>query len=95
MTRSDTDNMLSVLDDYTLDSADDIALKLAEDFRHRRIEKNMTREQVAQAASVAVSNVIRFEPNSLLVLLQHNLAYGSVAHADDVQAMCPALTPVD
>ena len=40
----DMDNILSVLDNYTLESADDIALKLAEDFRHRRIEKSLTRE---------------------------------------------------
>ena len=68
MKRIDTDNMLSVLDGYTLESADDIALKLAEDFRHRRIEKNLTREQVAQAANVAVSNVIRFEQKGLVSL---------------------------
>ena len=49
----DTDNMLSVLEGYTLESADDVALKLAEDFRRRRIEKNLTREQVAEAADVA------------------------------------------
>lgn len=60
--------MLSVLDNYTLESADDIALKLAEDFRHRRIEKNLTREQVAQAANVALSNVIRFEQKGLVSL---------------------------
>lgn len=80
--RNDTDNMLSVLDSYTLDSADDIALKLAEDFRNRRIEKNMTREQVAQAASVAVSNIIRFEQKGLvslknLIALAMTLGYAS------------------
>lgn len=40
-------NILSVLDNYTFDNADDIAKKLAADFRARRIEKNMTCEQVA------------------------------------------------
>ncbi len=39
------DNILSVLNNYTLDNADDIAKALAEDFRKRRIEKNLTREQ--------------------------------------------------
>lgn len=65
---ADTNNILSVLDGYTLESADDIALKLSEDFRHRRIEKNLTREQVALAANVAVSNVIRFEQKGLISL---------------------------
>ena len=43
----DMNNILSLLDNYTFDNADDIARMLADDFRKRRIEKNMTREQVA------------------------------------------------
>ena len=64
----ETDNMLSVLDNYTLESIDDIADKLREDFRRRRIEKNLTRDEVAQAANVAVSNIIRFEQKGLISL---------------------------
>ena len=65
---TDTDNILSVLDNYTLESADDIALKLAEDFRHRRIEKSLTREELAQTAEIAVSNLVRFEQKGLISL---------------------------
>ena len=68
MNRVDTDNMLSVLDNYTLESIDDIADKLREDFRRRRIEKNLTREEVAQAANIAVSNIVRFEQKGLISL---------------------------
>lgn len=64
----ETDNMLSVLDGYTLESVDDVSQKLAEDFRRRRIEKNLTREQVAEMADVAVSNVVRFEQKGLVSL---------------------------
>ena len=52
----DSNNILSVLDNYTFETVDDIALKLAEDFRRRRIEKNLTREEVAQLADVALSS---------------------------------------
>ena len=61
-------NILSVLDNYTFDKVDDIAKKLAADFRARRIEKNMTREQVAEKSGVAVSNIIRFEQKGLISL---------------------------
>ena len=61
-------NILSVLDNYTFDNIDDIAKKLAADFRARRIEKNMTREQVAEKSGVAVSNIIRFEQKGLISL---------------------------
>ena len=55
------DNMLSVLESYMLDNPDDVAKGIADDFRKRRIEKNITREEVAEKSGVAVSNIIRFE----------------------------------
>ncbi len=41
---------------------------MANDFRKRRIEKNLTREQVAEKANVAVSNIVRFEQKGLISL---------------------------
>lgn len=67
------DNILSLLNNYTLDNADDIAKALADDFRKRRIEKNLTREQVAEKSGVALSNIIRFEQKGLISL--KNLIY--------------------
>ena len=61
-------NILPLLDNYTFDNADDIARMLADDFRKRRIEKNMTREQVAEKSGVAVSNIVRFEQKGLISL---------------------------
>lgn len=64
----DMNNILSLLNNYTFDNADDIARMLADDFRKRRIEKNMTREQVAEKSGVAVSNIVRFEQKGLISL---------------------------
>ena len=64
----DMNNILSLLDNYTFDNADDIARMLADNFRKRRIEKNMTREQVAEKSGVAVSNIVRFEQKGLISL---------------------------
>ena len=61
-------NILSLLESYTLDNADDITRALAEDFRKRRVEKNLTREQVAEKSGVAVSNIVRFEQKGLVSL---------------------------
>lgn len=61
-------NILSLLDSFLLEGVDDIAKKLANDFRARRIEKNLTREQVAEKSGVAVSNIIRFEQKGLISL---------------------------
>lgn len=56
------------MEGYTLDNADDIARALADDFRKRRVEKNLTREQVAEKSGVAVSNIVRFEQKGLVSL---------------------------
>ena len=61
-------NILSVLENYTLDNADDIAKAIADDFRKRRIEKNLTREQVAEKSGVAIANIVRFEQKGLISL---------------------------
>lgn len=64
----DTNNMLSVLDNLTLDNPDNISIDIASDFRRRRIEKNLTRDEVAQKAGIAVSNIVRFEQKGLISL---------------------------
>ena len=60
--------MLSVLESYLLNNVDDIGKQIAADFRHRRVEKGLTREQVAEQAGVAVSNVARFEQKGFISL---------------------------
>ena len=60
--------MLSVLDSYTIQSVDDVAMKLASDFRRRRIERNLTRDQLAGMAQISVSNIVRFEQKGLISL---------------------------
>ncbi|MCQ2290028.1 MAG: helix-turn-helix domain-containing protein [Muribaculaceae bacterium] len=61
-------NILSLLENYTLDNINDIAMSMADDFRKRRIEKNLTRKQVAEMSGVAVANIVRFEQKGLISL---------------------------
>ena len=68
MEDSNTANILSVLDTFAMETPGDIAMKLARDFRQRRIEKGMTREQIAQMAKVPTGNVARFEQKGLISL---------------------------
>ena len=63
-----TDNMLSVLEGFTSYNEDEIAKQLASDFRQRRVEKGLTREQLAEQSRVAVSNIVRFEQKGLISL---------------------------
>ena len=61
-------NILSILDSVIFESPDEIAKKITQDFRARRIEKNLTREQIALKSGVAVSNIVRFEQKGLISL---------------------------
>src|SRR5574344_3057060 len=68
MIMQETNNILAILDNYLHDNPDEIAKEMAKDFRKRRIEKNLTREQVADKSGVAVSNITRFEQKGLISL---------------------------
>ncbi|WP_300505098.1 helix-turn-helix domain-containing protein [uncultured Duncaniella sp.] len=66
-----TNKILSILDAYMADNPGDIGKGIAEDFKRRRVERGMTREEVAREAGISVSNLIRFERTGLISL--HNL----------------------
>ena len=61
-------NILSILDNFTFTNADDIASIIAKDFKKRRLEKNLTRDQISEMSGVAVSNIVRFEQKGLISL---------------------------
>jgi|GEM_PF-48217 len=61
-----SDYILAILDGFTLDNADDIALGVAENFRKRRVEKNITRQRIAELSGVPLSTVARFEQKGLI-----------------------------
>ena len=66
--RQETADILAKLDEYTFTDTDDIARVIAADFRKRRIEKNLTREEISSHSGVALSNVARFEQKGLISL---------------------------
>ena len=63
---NNSNNILSVLDNFTLDNPDDIMMQVAENFRKRRVEKNITRQRIAELSGVPLSTVARFEQKGLI-----------------------------
>ncbi len=49
-----------------LDNPDDIMMQVAEDFRKRRVEKNITRQRMAELSGVPLSTLARFEQKGLI-----------------------------
>ena len=80
-------NMLSVLDNFTLDNSEDIAMQVAESFRKRRVEKNITRQRIAQLSGVPLSTVARFEQKGLIAfdsLIKLAMALGYTSEIKDL-----------
>ena len=63
-----SNQILSLLENFTLTRWEDISADIASDFRRRRIEKNLTRKQIAEKANVALPTVARFEQRGLISL---------------------------
>lgn len=64
----DNNNFLSLLEGFTFTDSDDVAKDMAADFRKRRIEKNLTREEIANKSGVPLGSVARFEQKGLVSL---------------------------
>ncbi len=77
-----SNNMLSIFDSFTLDDVDDIMKQVAGNFRKRRVEKNITRQRMAELSGVPLSTLARFEQKGLiafesLIKLANALGYSS------------------
>lgn len=64
----ESNNMLSLLDGFMLDNPEDIGLAIAEDFRRRRVEKNITRQRMAEMSEVPISTLARCEQKGQIAL---------------------------
>lgn len=66
MVDSNSANFLALLEGFTLDNAEDISREVAENFRKRRVEKNITRQRISELSGVPLSTVARFEQKGLI-----------------------------
>jgi len=84
---SNSNNILSVLNNFTLDNADDIMMHVAENFRKRRVEKNITRQRMAELSGVPLSTLARFEQKGLIAfesLIKLAMALGYTSEIKDL-----------
>ena len=61
-------NMLSLLDSLMPEPAEDVARRIADDFRQRRVEKGLTRSDIAKKSGISLANITRFEQKALISL---------------------------
>lgn len=79
--------MLAVLGGFVLDNARDIAMEVAQDLRRRRVEKDITRRQLAARSGVPLANIARFEREGKISfdgLIRLSMALGYVSEVKSV-----------
>lgn len=82
-----SNNLLSLLEGFKLDNADDIAKEVADNFRKRRVEKNITRQCISEMSGVPLSTVARFERKGFISfesLIKLALALGYVGDVSNL-----------
>ncbi len=70
-----------------LDNAEDIMMLVAENFRRRRVEKNITRQRMAEMSDVPLSTLARFEQKGLIAfesLVKLAMALGYTSEIKDL-----------
>lgn len=85
MQQQNSDNILSVLDNFVLDNADDIARQVADSFRKRRVEKNITRQRISELSGIPLSTVARFEQRGLIAFESLIKLAMALVYAPDVR----------
>ncbi len=84
---SKTNSILSVLDGFTLDTPEALGRRVADNFRRRRVEKNITRQRISELSGVPVSTVARFEQKGLIAfesLIRLAMALGYTSEIKDL-----------
>lgn len=68
-----------------MNNADDISQQVAESFRKRRVEKNITRQRISELSGVPLSTVARFEQKGRIAF--ESLVRLALGYAQDVRAL--------
>lgn len=84
---TDNDNILSLLDSFTLDNANDITRQVAENFRKRRVEKNITRQRISELSGVPLSTVARFEQKGFIAFESLVRLAMALGYAPDIRTL--------
>lgn len=87
MQHPNNNSILSVIDSFELDNADDIARQVAESFRKRRVEKNITRQRISALSGVPLATVARFEQKGLIAFESLIKLAMTLGYAPDVRGL--------
>lgn len=78
-------NMLSLLESLRQPSEEEVTRKMADDFRKRRIEKNITQAEMARLSQVPLPNITRFEQKGKISLGNLVRIASALGYVADIQ----------
>ncbi len=88
--QANSNNILSILDNFTLDNPEDIMMEVAENFRKRRVEKNLTRQRISEMSGVPLSTLARFEQKGLIAFESLIKLAVALGYTSEVKALFSA-----
>ena len=78
---------MSLLYDFDIDTVDDIMSILAQNLQKRRLEKGLSRENLAQLSGVAVSTIAKFEQKYQLSLSSYVALAKALGYTQSIKAL--------
>ena len=78
---------MPLLYDFNMDSADDLATRLAENVKHRRLEKGLSRSALSMMSGVPAPTIAKFEQQHGISLVSFLALAKALGYTDTLKSL--------
>ena len=78
---------MPLLYDFNMDSADDLATRLAENVKHRRLEKGLSRNALSMMSGVPTPTIAKFEQQHSISLVSFLALAKALGYTDALKSL--------
>ena len=78
---------MPLLYDFNMDSADDLATRLAENVKHRRLEKGLSRSALSMMSGVPAPTIAKFEQQHSISLVSFLALAKALGYTDTLKSL--------
>lgn len=88
---------MPLLYDFNMDTADDLALRLAQNVKRRRLEKGLSRSALSMMSGVPVPTIAKFERQHCISLVSFLALAKALGHVDALKSLLaePVYTTIE
>lgn len=78
---------MPLLYDFNMDTADDLALRLSENLKQRRLEKGLSRSALSMMSGVPVPTIAKFEQKHCIALVSFLALAKALGYTDALKSL--------